>query len=75
MRRAPTAAPENVARALHGLEEWDGVTGRVAFDSAGNRVSTPVVLTVVRDGAFEYLETAGHEARAAAGGTPGGNVR
>ena len=75
MRRAPTADPEQVARALHGLEGWEGVTGRVAFDSAGNRVSTPVVLTVVRDGAFEYLETAGDEARAAAGGTPGGDDR
>lgn len=68
MRRAPTAAPGDVALALHGVEEWDGVTGGVAFDSAGNRVATPVVLTVVRDGEFEYLETSGDAARAPDGG-------
>lgn len=54
--RAGAADPEKVARALHAVRDWHGVTGPFTFDSAGNLVDMPVRKVVVRDGGFTYLE-------------------
>jgi branched-chain amino acid transport system substrate-binding protein len=54
MRAAGSAAPEDVARALHDLVSWPGVTATFSFDENGD-AATPVILSVVRSGRFEYL--------------------
>ena len=55
MRRAGSVAPDDVAKALRGMEPWTGVTGRFQFDQNGAAVGRRVVKMVVRDGKFEYL--------------------
>jgi branched-chain amino acid transport system substrate-binding protein len=54
MRAAGSAAPDDVARALRELAGWPGVTSTFSFDESGE-AATPVVLSVVRRGRFEYL--------------------
>lgn len=54
MKEAKSAAPEDVARVLHGLKGWQGVTGVYSFDDAGD-AAKPVLFSVVRGGKFEYL--------------------
>ncbi len=55
MKRAGTVLPDSVARALHSMHDWRGVTGAFTFDSMGNLVGRPIAKMVVRGGAFEYL--------------------
>lgn len=55
MKQAPSAAPDDVARVLHGMSPWAGVTGEFAFDVHGDVARKPVILSVVRDGRFAYL--------------------
>jgi branched-chain amino acid transport system substrate-binding protein len=55
MRRAHSSVPADVARALHGIDGWRGVTGPYAFDSAGNRLSMPIATTIVAHGRFTLL--------------------
>ncbi|HEU4586885.1 MAG TPA: ABC transporter substrate-binding protein [Gemmatimonadaceae bacterium] len=59
MKRAGTALPDSVARALHSLRDWRGVTGSFTFDSTGNLVGRPIAKMAVRNGAFEYLPDSG----------------
>ncbi len=59
MARAGTVLPDSVARALHSLRDWKGVTGTFTFDSAGNLVGRPIAKMVVRNGAFDYLPDSG----------------
>jgi branched-chain amino acid transport system substrate-binding protein len=54
MKQASSAVPEDVARALHALNDWRGVTGAFSFDKEGN-AAKPVIFSVVHDGRFEYL--------------------
>jgi branched-chain amino acid transport system substrate-binding protein len=53
--RAPTADPDRIAEALHAMRNWNGVTGRLSFDSAGDLTAKQIVKMVVRDGRFVYL--------------------
>jgi branched-chain amino acid transport system substrate-binding protein len=55
MRQAKSVAPTAVAEALHHLNDWRGVTGSIAFDSAGDLVEKPAVTMVVHNGRFEYV--------------------
>lgn len=55
MQQAGSAAPDDVAKALHGVREWPGVTGAFAFDKNGDATRKPVTLSIVRDGRFAYL--------------------
>ena len=55
MRQAHSSTPVDVARALHAMNGWRGVTGAYAFDSAGNRLSTPIATTIVENGHFALL--------------------
>ena len=57
MKEAGSAAPEDVARALHTFKGWSGVTGTFSFDAAGD-AGKPVIFSVVRGGRFEYLDSA-----------------
>lgn len=54
MKEAGSAVPEDVARALHALKGWPGVTGAFSFDEAGD-AAKPVIFSVVRGGRFEHL--------------------
>lgn len=54
MKQAGSAVPEDVARALHALKDWPGVTGTFSFDEGGD-AAKPVIFSVVHDGRFEYL--------------------
>lgn len=54
MKEAGSAVPENVARALHALKGWPGVTGTFSFDDGGD-AAKPVGFSIVRDGHFAYL--------------------
>ena len=54
MKKASSAVPEDVARALHALKGWPGVTGAFSFDEGGD-AAKPVMFSVVRGGRFEYL--------------------
>lgn len=56
MRRAGSAAPEDVAAALRDLRDLDGVTGRITFDERGDLASREIRKAIVRDGAFRYLD-------------------
>lgn len=59
MTSAGTVLPDSVARALHSLRDWGGVTGTFTFDSVGNLVGRPIAKMVVRNGTFEYLPDSG----------------
>lgn len=54
--RAGSAAPDDIAAALHATRQWQGVTGTHSFDGQGELSEKKIVLNVVRDGRFEYLE-------------------
>jgi branched-chain amino acid transport system substrate-binding protein len=54
MKQAGSAVPEDVARALHALKGWPGVTGAFSFDEGGD-AAKPVIFSVVHNGRFEYL--------------------
>jgi branched-chain amino acid transport system substrate-binding protein len=56
MKDAGSAVPEDVAKALHALKGWHGVTGAFSFDDAGDAVK-PVIFSVVHAGRFDYLPT------------------
>jgi branched-chain amino acid transport system substrate-binding protein len=53
--RAQSVEPDRIAAALHAMHDWEGVTGRVSFDSAGDLTEKEIVKMVVRDGRFAYL--------------------
>jgi branched-chain amino acid transport system substrate-binding protein len=55
MRRAGTVAPDDVARSLHSIHDWTGVTGPFSFDASGDPLVRPVVKLVVRNGHLAYL--------------------
>lgn len=73
MSRAPTVAPDEVARALHAVRGWQGVTGTFTFDAQGNLTTRRILKMVVHGGRFEYLPESGATrapAGAAAAPTP-----
>lgn len=55
IRRGRSAVPDSVAKVLHTLRDWRGVTGSFTFDSAGNLVGRPIAKMVVLGGEFAYL--------------------
>jgi branched-chain amino acid transport system substrate-binding protein len=54
MGEAGSAVPDDVARALHALKGWRGVTGAFSFDDQGD-AAKPIIFSVVRGGRFEHL--------------------
>jgi branched-chain amino acid transport system substrate-binding protein len=63
MRTAGSIVPDDVARALRDRGGRRGVTGSFSFDDAGDG-DPPIVLTVVRNGRFEYLPSPARKDRA-----------
>jgi branched-chain amino acid transport system substrate-binding protein len=55
MRRARSVAPDDVARALHALHDWPGVTGTFTFDANGDLVNPAITTLVVRQGHFASM--------------------
>jgi branched-chain amino acid transport system substrate-binding protein len=55
MRRASAITPDQIAKALHATTDWEGVTGRFAFDEHGELVPRPIVRMMVHHGRFEVL--------------------
>jgi branched-chain amino acid transport system substrate-binding protein len=55
MQNANSAAPDEVARALHHMPRWNGVTGGFRFDANGAAVDKRPILLIVRNGRFAYL--------------------
>jgi len=55
MKQAGSVAPDDVAVALRTLAVNEGVTGTFRFDSHGEMVAKPIVMSIVRDGRFNYL--------------------
>ena len=54
MRRAGSAIPDDVARALRELPAWTGATGTFQFDRQGSAIGKKPVIMTVRDGQFAY---------------------
>jgi branched-chain amino acid transport system substrate-binding protein len=61
IRHGNSAGPEDIARALHAMPPWKGVTATFQFDEHGDLVARPIAMSVVRAGRFEYLESAAPE--------------
>jgi branched-chain amino acid transport system substrate-binding protein len=57
IRQAGSARPEEIARAMHAMPPWKGVTATFQFDEHGDVVARPIVMSVVRGEKFEYLES------------------
>jgi branched-chain amino acid transport system substrate-binding protein len=55
MGAAERLGADEVARALRDLPPWPGVTGMLKFDQQGATIGKRPVMTVVRDGRFQYL--------------------
>ncbi len=45
-----------IAKELHRLKDWPGVTGYHTFDNQGNDIGAQVVMKIQREGKFEYLQ-------------------
>jgi branched-chain amino acid transport system substrate-binding protein len=55
MREAGSTVPDEVARALHAVNGWQGITGAFSFDANGDLADKPLVKMVVRGGRFDYV--------------------
>jgi branched-chain amino acid transport system substrate-binding protein len=55
MEAAKSILPDDVAKAMHALSGWKGVTARFAFDAQGDMSDRQITLSIVRKGTFEYL--------------------
>ncbi len=56
IRSAQSTDPDAIARGLHGLEEWYGVTGRHDFDEKGEVQHKPMVMKVARNGKLAFTD-------------------
>jgi len=55
MDQAPSLSSEDLAKTLHTIDSWQGVTGGITFDAKGDLKSVRLLKVIVRDGAFHYL--------------------
>jgi branched-chain amino acid transport system substrate-binding protein len=55
MREGKSAVPDDVARFLHAMPPWKGVTATFQFDESGDIVAKPIVMSVVKSARFQYL--------------------
>ncbi len=56
MEMARSSNPEEIAKNIRKIRNFQGVTGRITIDENGNVVK-PVVVDIVRNGRFEFVET------------------
>lgn len=57
MERADSADPKDIQKALTETTEFEGVTGKIAFDENGDAKKDEAVLKKVENGKFVYQET------------------
>jgi ABC-type branched-subunit amino acid transport system substrate-binding protein len=69
MQVAKTTDPDSVARALHTMPAYAGVTGPFAFNESGDLKSRRMVRIVVHGGRFAYADS-GAPTRVAAAPAP-----
>ncbi len=67
MSEAKSAVPDDIARTLHALRDWRGVTGSFTFDEHGDIPGKPIVMSLVKNGGFEYMGPQAGAAPAAGG--------
>ena len=53
---AGTANPDEIAKALHEMDEWEGVTDKISFDKNGEVIGKKLYFMKVKNGKFEYVE-------------------
>lgn len=53
---ARSAVPDEIARALRGMEAWEGATGPFAFDAKGDLSGREIAIKTVREGRFEAYQ-------------------
>ncbi len=58
---AGSTVPDEIAAALRNTQDWEGVTGPHTFDENGDAIGKPVVLKVMYNGQFVFLELATEE--------------
>lgn len=56
IKKAGSAEPDKIAAALRTTKLWQGVTGNHSFNEQGELTDKKIVLNVVRNGRFEFLE-------------------
>lgn len=56
---AGSARPAAIAEALHAVQDWQGLTGTFNGTPSGELRTDGMILTEVRDGAFQYLRRVG----------------
>ncbi len=60
MEKAGTTVPDKVADMLRSTKNWQGVTGLHTFDGNGDVVGKAIIIKVVRNGGFQYLDEKQH---------------
>lgn len=56
IKRAGITVPEKVASSMRTIKNWEGVAGFHQFDENGEDIGDLVVMKVVTNGGFQYLE-------------------
>ncbi len=56
MRHAKSTVPDSIALALREMPVWNGVTGPFRFTARGELAERPLVIAIVRNGRFAFLE-------------------
>lgn len=59
IEQAGSVVPAEIAAALHTVSRWSGVTGTHTFNERGDVVNKPIVLKVVQNGDFQFLQLVG----------------
>lgn len=65
MQRARSSSSDEIARYLHTMPGWQGVTGKLQFADNGDLIGSRIVKTIVRDGRLTYLPDSGTVGQAA----------
>lgn len=56
IRNAGSTVPAEIAKALHTLKSFKGLTGEFSFDEKGDVVGKPLIMKVVRNVQFQLVE-------------------
>ncbi len=54
--KANSSVPDKIARALHELDNYEGLTGAYSFDDNGDVNNRSIFMLVARDGRFEIVQ-------------------
>ncbi|MBU1172318.1 MAG: ABC transporter substrate-binding protein [Proteobacteria bacterium] len=59
IKSAGNTVPYDIAKALHSMKSFEGLTGEFSFDENGDVEGKPLIMKVVKDGVFQLVE--GHD--------------